>query len=541
MRTPNKYKETGGYYIMLKHATKLYQALNPKAKIKAQEKETVSLGMLEVGEFAYHGAYVIEDSAYRSKADIQSIQALQATKIKLWRDISEDPEIDFALENIINDAIVQGDTRKPAITINLEDVDVSDAIKEKVLAANKFIMGLLDVNKNGGDLFRRWYVDGSGYYHVHVGTTPKEGIKKVTHLDSRAIRKVVRISRGRNDDGVEVIESVKTFYIYDTSNIPITNGYQYLRTHGQEIEIPEEEIIHINSGIFKDGIIKSYLDRCVKPLNHFNRMRDMLYIFRITRGIDRRIFYIGTGDMSGKAATKHIKDMANKYKSKLKYDSTTGAIQGLPDMFGIQEDYFMGRSSEDAGKGTEIQNMDGSTEFLRTLDDIKLALDGVRRATKVPMNRFNTEQNAFVGSSLSELERDELMHSKFINRLRMTFSDIFKELLRKQLLLRRIITEMDWKEYFEENIYFEYASDAYIEESRQADILSARVSTASEYMDSGFVGKFVSNEYIRRDILKMTDEDISREDERLLKERKDGKFPDQDEHGNPLPEEEGAF
>lgn len=520
--------------------SKLYSFLTPKSKGKAEDKLIEQLEMLDIDSFQRNGAYISDQTHFnRSAVDVHSILRKQAQLINIYRSIEHDPEIDFAIDNVVNDAVVQ-DQDENAVEIDLSGVsELSDDLKSKLIDAHKYNHDLMDFNVNGYDQFRRWYVDGASYFHVVVNQKkPRDGIQKIISLDPKCMKKIVEIKRGRNSDGIEVISNLREYYTYSTENGDNTSN-SFFKTYGQEVQFPSETIIHINSGIYQDSLILSHLDRSRKTLTNLNRIEDMLVVFRLTRGVDRRAFYIDVGSLAPKSVEKYILDIAQRYKSKLIYNSATGDIKGMGNAMGMQDDFFLPR--REGGKGTEIQSLDGNAEFLRGLDDIGLFQGKLRRSTKVPLGRFEKEDGGMLGSRLAEITREELLFSKYISRLRNRFSELFKELLRKQVLLTGIITEEEWNTKVAGFVKFSYSSDRIIKESRDGEIMAEKIQAYDSLNQAGMIGKHYSNEFVQKNVLGMSDDDIRIEQEKIKEERAAGMHSKTDAFGDPIESDEGGF
>ncbi len=514
--------------------------LSPKSVVKANEKDVENQTVIDLDSFKHNGAYVTESTrVFQSQAEIEKVLHDQAKLILEYRKIEKDPELDFAIDHIVNDAVVQ-DQGDNAVDIDLDKIDMSDAIKEKIIEAHQNIMNILSFDVNGYDIFRRWYVDGTMYLHNVVDKKkPKEGIKQVVVLDPKCMKKIVDVKR-RYENGIEVVDKIREYYAYNTSRHDRENTYGFFKTYGTTIEFPVDSIVHVNSGIFRDSLIQSNLERSRKVMKDLSNLENMLVVFRLTRGVDRRAFYIDVGSLATKSVEKYINMISKRYKSKLSYNSSTGDVGGMSNAFGIQDDYFLPR--REGGKGTEIQTLDGSTDFLRDLDDIAWFMKKLRRSTKVPLSRFDSENSGgLLGSRLAEITRDELLFSKYVSRLQTRFSTVFATLLKRHLILTRVISAKEWDDKFEGKIKYSFTSDEIIKIAQENEVIGETMQIYETMKESGLIGKFYSNEYVQKNVLRMSDEDIEREQEKIKAERKDGFHAKTDEFGDPIAEEEGAF
>ena len=240
-------------------------------------------------------------------------------------------------------------------------------------------------------------------------------------------------------------------------------------------------------------------------------MEDSLVIYRISRAPERRIFYIDVGNLPKGKAEEYLRNIMNQYRNKLVYDAKTGDIKDDKKHMSMMEDFFLPR--REGGRGTEISTLPGG-DNLGQIDDIIYFQKKLYKALNVPINRLEQEQQFSLGRS-TEISRDEVKFKKFIDRLRKRFSDIFFQALKTQLLLKGIITLKDWNAW-KEDIVFDFIEDNYFSELKESEMIRERfemLSTLDEY-----VGKYVSNEWIRKQVLRQSEEEIEEIDKQIESE-----------------------
>jgi len=230
-------------------------------------------------------------------------------------------------------------------------------------------------------------------------------------------------------------------------------------------------------------------------------MEDSLVIYRLSRAPERRIFYIDVGNLPRGKAEQYLKDIMARYRNKLVYDANTGELKDDRKHMSMLEDFWLPR--REGGKGTEISTLPGG-ENLGQIDDIIYFQKRVYRALNVPVNRLEQEAQFSLGRT-SEISRDEVKFQKFIDRLRARFGKLFLGILKKQLLLKNIITEQDWEE-MKSDIFVDYMRDNHFTELKDSEILRERIATLDQI--SQYVGTYFTQEWVMRNVLKLSDEEI---------------------------------
>jgi len=461
-------------------------------------------GASTVSAGGYYGTYVDIDASARSESEL----------ITRYREIAKYPDCDTAIEEIISEAIAAVDS-EPPVTIDLEKVDLPYNVK--ILVEEEFdkILSLLDFKDKAHDIFRRWYVDGRLYYQKVVNTSPgqaKKGIQELRFIDPRKIRKVREVKKERLDNGVEVIKEINEFFIYNEKGLNFTPGVAP-STANSGIRITTDTITFCPSGLLDldRNVVIGYLHKAIKPVNQLKMMADSLVIYRLARAPERRIFYIDVGNLPKLKAEQYMKDIMARYRNKIVYDSSTGEIKDDRKFMTMLEDFWLPR--REGGRGTEITTLAGG-ENLGQIADIDYFQNKVYQSLNVPASRFQQESSGFNFGRAAEINRDELKFAKFISRLRRKFNALFDDLLKTQLVLKNIITEDDWQQ-IKEKLDYSYARDQYYQEIKEAENLRNRLDVLNQM--SPYVGMYFSKQYVRKNILKLSDKEI----ENIEKENED--------------------
>lgn len=433
--------------------------------------------------------------------------------IKQYRSMSLYPEVDMAIEDIVTQAIVF-DTNKQAVQLNLDNVNLSDSIKSKVQLEFDKVMNLLDFRNKGYDIFRRWYVDGRIYFQNIIDTEqPEKGIVELRAIDPvkiRKIRKVEKQIKNINGSAIPVVKKVDEHYVYtDYENNQITAS-----TSSAGVKISSDSITYCHSG-YVDQTTKrvvGHLHKAIRPLNMLRQTEDAMVVYRIARAPERRIFYVDVGNLPKQKAEEYMKSLMTRYRNKLTYDSSTGEIKDQKNHMSMLEDYWLPR--REGGRGTEITTLAGG-QNLGEMEDVEYLLRKVYRALNVPITRMEP-QNGFNMGRVSEITRDEVKFFKFIERLQNKFSMVFLDILKKQCILRGIMTIDDWNNIYQD-VVINYSKDSYFTELKENEILREKVDMLNTL--GNYTGIFFSTKYIRKNILKQTDEEIAKMDQEMETER----------------------
>jgi len=412
------------------------------------------------------------------------------------------------VEDIANEAIVS-DERGQSVSISLDRLDLSPNIKSKIRDEFDEVLRLLDFNAKGHDIFRRWYVDGRIYYHKIIDTkSPRKGIQDLRYIDPRKIKKV-REQRKEKDPktGLDLVKKIEDFYLYNDKGIDQNTGTS------SGIKITADSITYCPSGLIDmhKGTVLSYLHKAIKPVNQLRMIEDALVIYRISRAPERRIFYIDVGNLPKVKAEAYLKDVMNRYRNKLVYDARTGEIRDDRNHMSMLEDFWLPR--REGGRGTEITTLPGGSN-LGEIDDIKYFQQKLYRSLNVPISRLEAENSFSIGRS-DNITRDELKFTKFVQKLRKKFTVMFMDILRTQLILKGVIAEEEWPT-IKEHLQFDFMQDGHFTELKNAELLQNRLDMLGQI--ESYVGTYFSKEYVKKNILRMSDEEIEEIDNQIKDE-----------------------
>ena len=462
------------------------------------------------------GAVVVAaGGSYGTYVDLEGTARTEAELVTRYRDMSITADIDRAIEEIVNEAIVQ-ETDEKIVELNLRDLQYPENIKSMIIQEFNIIKNLLNFEEKSYDIFKRWYIDGRLYYHAIIDDkNPRLGIKELRNIDPRKIRKV-REQKKKRDKNTEsiVTQTSKEYYIYNEKGYNaqgIGSGAAAYSATG--LKIAKDSIVHCTSGLMDTNgtMVISYLHKAIKPLNQLRVLEDATVIYRISRAPERRIFYIDVGNLPKMKAEQYLRDMMVRHKNRLVYDATTGEVRDDRKFMTMLEDYWLPR--REGGKGTEITTLPGG-ENLGKMEDVEYFQKKLYQSLNVPATRLQTEQTYSIGRA-TEITRDEVKFSKFISRMRAKFSTLFLKCLEKQLVLKGIVTVEDWKS-MSQFIKFDYAKDNYYEELKETDVLNSRLQVASQL--TPYIGKYYSHAWVRNNIFKQSDEDRQQMDTQIQEE-----------------------
>jgi hypothetical protein len=464
------------------------------------------------------GAVVVAaGGSYGTYIDLQGSARTEAELVTKYREMSQHPEVEGAIDDIVNEAIVQ-DSEQPIVNLNLDDTTLSPNIKKMIQDEFTTILELTEFNQNAYELFRRWYVDGRLYYHLVIDVTdPKAGIKELRYIDPRKIRKVRETKRKRDaKTDTTQVSTASEYYVYNERGFQnkVTDPNSQTATAGLKIAV--DSVVHVTSGLVNPDstAILSYLHKAIKPLNQLRSLEDAAVIYRITRAPERRIFYIDVGNLPKMKAEQYLRDMMNRHKNKVVYDAATGDIRDDRKFMTMLEDYWLPR--REGTRGTEITTLPAGQQ-LGEMGDIEYFQEILLRSLNVPASRLQKDATFSFGADQS-INRDEVKFAKFVHRLRLRFNQLFMYTLKQQLRLKGIITEDDWKK-IAPGIKFDYAKDNYYEEQKNLTVLQARVELAQSMQQ--YVGTYFSNEYMRKQVFFQDDEGIEEINDQIIAERGD--------------------
>jgi hypothetical protein len=462
---------------------------------------------------------VSEGGAFGTTVDLEGLTKNEAQLITKYREMALQPECQKAVDDIINEAVIT-DERELPVNVVLDEVEVPEKIKKRITEEFEYLLKLLNFNNKGYDVFKNWYVDGRLYYHIMIDEKkPREGIKELRYVDPRKIKKVRAERRQKNvsyaDQQKNLIKKYNEYYIYSSKGLVAGN---------QGIKIAPDSIAYCHSGEMdqRSSTVISHMHKAIKPLNQLRMLEDATVIYRLARAPERRVFYIDVGSLPKAKAEQYLRDMMVKHKNKLVYDANTGDIRDDRKFLTMLEDYWLPR--REGGKGTEITTLPGG-QNLGEIDDVVYFRKKLYESLNVPVSRMESDSQFNIGRS-SEITRDELKFAKFISRLRNRFGELFTILLERQLLLKGVITKEEWKE-IKGNIYYDWLEDNHFAEMKNAEIMSSRLSLLNDI--DQHVGKYFSTEWVRKNILMQTDEEIKEIDEQNAEEEKQNADAEEDQ------------
>jgi len=477
------------------------------------------------------GAVVVAaGGAYGTYIDLQGAARTEAELVTKYREMSMHPEVERAVDDILNEAIIVEEKEK-IVQINLDHTKLSTNIRKKITEEFENILTLLDFNKSAFDIFRRWYVDGRMYYHVIIDVTkPGDGIKEMRYIDPRKLRKIREVKRKRDSKSqVTQTQTVQEYFIYNEKGFQNKAGEVGTATAVQGLKIAPDSIVHITSGVLDpmNSVVLSHLHKAIKPLNQLRALEDATVIYRISRAPERRIFYIDVGNLPKMKAEQYLRDMMTRHKNKVVYDANTGEIRDDRKFMTMLEDYWLPR--RDGSRGTEITTLPAG-QNLGKLEDVEYFQKKLYESLNVPVTRLE-QDGSFIFGQGQEISRDEIKFTKFIDRVRMRFNHLFLDSLRKQLILKNIITEDDW-ELFETHIKFDYTKDNYFEQQKQSSVMTDRVNLVLQLQP--LIGKYYSHEWVRKHVLQQSEQEIEEMDEQNMAEQENPLYQSADEMGNPV-------
>jgi len=460
-------------------------------------------GTQTIAAGGYFGQYLDMEGTAKTEQDL----------IRRYREIALHPECDMAIEDIVNEAIVANEL-KDAIKLRLDQVTFGSEVKRKIEDEFKEVLRLMNFNTKGHDIFRRWYVDGRMYYHKVIDReSPRKGITELRYIDPRKIKKVREVRKKRPDGptphGLTIVDEFEEYYLFNEKGVAGT-------TSGG-IKIAPDTIAFVPSGMVDQNknMILSYLHKAIKPVNQLRMIEDATVIYRIARAPERRIFKIDVGNLPKVKAEAYLRDVMARYRNKLVYDASTGEIRDDRNYMSMLEDFWL--PSREGGRGTDITTLPGG-QNLGEISDIEYFRSKLYRSLNVPASRLEASQGFNLGRS-TEITRDELKFTKFVQRLRKKFTELFNDILKTQLILKAVITEEDWH-LLRDYVQYDFLQDGHFAELKESEMLMERLRLADSMRD--YVGKYFSVEYVRKNVLRQTDRDIADIDKQIKKEIDDG-------------------
>ena len=480
--------------------------LKRASEIKPKENEKLKSIVAPADEDGV-GYVTASGSHYGQYIDMDGSQAKDNQQLILkYRGVAHHPEVDAAIEDIVNEAIVGDDGS--SCELNLDMVEASDSIKKQMTEEFNGIYNMIKFSELGHDIFRSFYVDGRIYFHLVANESNlKAGIQEIRPIDAAKIRKVKEVKHKKDPvTGAKIVERVKEFYIY-----------QEKAGTNQGVKLSPDAVSYTSSGLLDPSKrqVVSYLHKALKPINQLRMMEDSLVIYRLARAPERRIFYIDVGNMPRNKSEAYMKDIMSRYRNKIVYDANSGTIKDDRKHMSMLEDFWLPR--REGGRGTEITTLPGG-ENLGQIDDIIYFQKRLYRSLNVPINRLEQEAQFSLGRS-TEISRDEVKFQKFIDRLRKRFSTMFLGILRKQLIMKGIITEQDWEQW-KHQVGIDFQRDNHFTELKDAELLTNRLQTLDQI--SQYVGEYFSREWVMKNVMHFSEEDIQQMKDEVESENEAG-------------------
>jgi hypothetical protein len=481
--------------------TRLKKESDPKQSFTVAPADD---GTQTIAAGGYFGQYLDMEGTAKTEADL----------IRRYREISLHPECDLAIEDIVNEAIVANENRE-AVRVNVDNLPYGKDVRRKIEDEFQEVLRLMQFNTKGHDIFRRWYIDGRIFYQKIIDrNSPKLGITELKYLDPRKIKRIREV-RKKRPEGVtgpnmlNVVDEFVEYYLFNEKGV--------VNTTSGGIKIAPDTIAFCPSGLIDQtkNMVLSYLHKAIKPVNQLRMIEDATVIYRIARAPERRIFKIDVGNLPKVKAEQYLRDVMARYRNKLVYDASTGEIRDDRNYMSMLEDFWL--PSREGGRGTDITTLPGG-QNLGEIADIEYFRGKLYRSLNVPVSRLEANSGFNLGRA-SEITRDELKFTKFVQRLRKKFTELFNDLLRTQLVLKGVINEEDWRE-IREHISYDFLQDGHFAELKHTELMRERLQLANEMRD--YIGKFYSVEYVRKNILKQNEKDIEDIDNQIKKEIDNG-------------------
>jgi len=490
--------------------------------------------------------HYISSGFYGQYVDIEGVYKTEHDLIRRYREMALHPECDGAIEDVVNEAIVS-DLYDSPVEIELSNLEISESLKRKIRAEFKYLKEILDFDRKAHEIFRNWYIDGRVYYLKVIDMkAPQEGIKELRYIDPLKMKYIRQEKKDPNSrNGNSLIRLNRDTDLYNgpefeeyfqyTPSPNQANGIAISRGSAKTVKIAKDSVTYCTSGLVdrNKNTVLSYLHKAIKALNQLRMIEDSLVIYRLSRAPERRIFYIDVGNLPKVKAEQYLKEVMSRYRNKLVYNAQTGEVRDDRKFMSMLEDFWLPR--REGGRGTEITTLPGG-QNLGELTDIEYFQKKLYRALGVPESRIASDGGFNLGRS-SEILRDELKFAKFVGRLRKRFAQMFNDMLRTQLILKNIITPEDW-EIMRDHIQYDFLYDNQFAELKEAELTQNRLGILATI--EPYIGKYYSTEYVRKRVLRQSDQEIIEIDMQIEDEIQKGIIPDPSTidpiTGQPLPQ-----
>lgn len=465
---------------------------------------------------------VAAGGSYGTVVDLEGAAKNESELVTKYREMALHPEVDSAIDDIVNEVIVSENV--DTVIMNLDNLQtLPQSVKKAIEQEFNNVMTLFDFDHQGYDIFRRWYVDGRLYYHAIIDKkSPADGIQEMRYIDPRKIKKVKEVKRKRVNDGgktgaVTLPAGENEYFIYSEKGFggkPTTGPTTNADTTG--LKIAKDSIVYCTSGLLdkSNALVISHLHKAIKPLNQLRALEDATVIYRISRAPERKIFYIDVGNLPKMKAEQYLRDMMTRYKNKVVYDASTGEVRDDRKFMTMLEDYWLPR--REGNRGTQIETLPGG-QNLGEMTDVEYFLKKLYKSLNVPVARIEPDYSFNMGRA-TEISRDEVKFNKFVVRLRSKFNELFLKTLEKQLVLKQVLTQEDWKE-IAPKIKFDYAMDNYFAELKEIEVLNEKVNSYQTLLQTGAIGKYYSNKWVRKNIFRQDEEFMEQMDKEILEEQ----------------------
>ena len=470
---------------------------------------------VSVAAGGYFGTYVDTDATARNEYEL----------IRRYRDMSLHPEVDSAVDEIVNEFVVS-DANDSCVEVDLNNLQVGAGVKKKIRDEFERIKQMLNFDNRAHEIVRSWYIDGRLFYHKVIDLdNPKKGILELRYIDPLKIRKVRQKLGKDSSQDPRINRAIKgTALEYEWGSYIdyyLFNPKGYLRggalgpvgdmSNSQGIKIAADAIAFCSSGVqdLNKRMHLSFLHKGIKSLNQLRMIEDALVIYRLSRAPERRIFYIDVGNLPKVKAEQYLRDVMARYRNKLVYDATSGEIRDDKKHMSMLEDFWLPR--REGGRGTEITTLPGG-QNLGELKDVEYFKKKLYNSLNLPPSRLTDDNKGFNLGKTTEVLRDELKFTKFIGRLRKRFAEMFQDMLKTQLILKGVIAPEDWDD-MKEHIQYDFLFDNHFNELKEIEMMNQRMMTVTQ-MDP-FVGKYFSTEYIRKNILGQTNKEMREIDKQM--------------------------